>query len=85
MVFLSFFASHSGAGFCKFLAVKIDSQQRMKKLFKFTVRKFAHLKFAQLEFVQLLYFCPMLAKKKDALVVTADQGGFEPLTSGHRH
>ena len=66
MVFLSFFASHSGAGFCKVLAVKIDSQQRMKKLFKFTVRKFAHLKFAQLKFVQLLYFCPMLVKKKDA-------------------
>ena len=41
--------------------MKINSQRRNKKLFKFTVRKFA-----QLKFVELHYFCPMLATKKDA-------------------
>ena len=31
-------------------------------------------------------FCPMLAKRRmSRLIVTADQGGFEPLTTGHRH
>ena len=39
--FPSFFASHSAVGFWKLLALKITSQNRIKRALKFPVLKFA--------------------------------------------
>ena len=82
--FPSFFASPSALGVYNLLALKITSQNRIKRHWNLPDGNVPTWGLPNASLSN--NFCPMLAKRRMPLVmVMADQGGVEPGTTGHRH